>query len=362
MRCLTTASVIAVCLLAGCSTAGVAANRPSAGGVARGQAAPSSPMETFAAVPPAGRVVRTIPFSPRDTELFATDGPRLDVVVVPAGNPTTIMVDRASGADGVVNGKRLSFPRAAFLSDVAVGPRGVYLGTSVIKRFTNTPDVLARLDPTTLMVAAETSFPARVQALAQGRYVWASIGDGRVVRLDPCTLAIQRSVRVLPERSTVRGAGSVSAPALGLGSLWVLAGDEHDLDLIRMNPRTLAVRSKTHVRTGGESAQSLNTIAADENHVYLTGGGFVRVDADGTLDGPPTMQARLAAVAIHRAGLVAVTDPPTSLVLLAGDGRVEARTPLADAGGFLAVGGDTAWLLGNAGHGDGIVQIHITRP
>ena len=39
----------------------------------------------------------------------------------------------------------------------------------------------------------------------------------------------------------------MSKPALGLGSLWVLAGDASDLELVRMNAMSLAVRSRTRV-------------------------------------------------------------------------------------------------------------------
>ena len=152
-------------------------------------------------------------------------------------------------------------------------------------------------------------------------------------------------------------------PALGLGSLWVLAGDERDLQLVRMDPSTLAVRSKISVPTRGNLYQSLNSITADANHVFLTGRGLARVAADGQLTGPPMIGSGLAAAALHGSDLVAVTDPPTALELLNGDGdgdgHVQARLPLIDAGGSLAVSGDTAWLLGNAGHGDGIVQIHL---
>ncbi|MGH8960800.1 MAG: hypothetical protein ACRDWT_06265 [Jatrophihabitantaceae bacterium] len=306
--------------------------------------------------------MRTLSFADSAATLFTAHGSDLYVAVIRADHADVVTVERVSSRTGGVSSAPLPFPLAGFLADIAVGPEGFYLGTSVIRRFTRTPDVLVRLDPSTLKQTARASFAANVHAYTQGRQLWASLGDGRVVRLDPHTLAIKASAQILPRSAALRGEGLVSAPALGLGSLWALAGDERDLQLVRMDPSTLAVRSKTAVPTRGNYYQSLNSVTADANHVFLTGRGLARVDVDGQLTGPPMVDSGLAAAAQHGSGLLALTDPPTTLELLNGDGHVQARSPLIDAGGSLAVSGDTAWLLGNAGHGDGIVQIRLRRP
>lgn len=348
-------------VLAACSATTVRASHPTVGSsdaYRASAASASAPSTSPAALPAAGQVVRTLPFPVGDTELFAASGSELDVAVISAGNQAhTITVERVSATTGGVSQTSVPFPLASYLSDVAVGPDGVYLGTSVVQRFTAAPDVLARLDPTTLTITAQASFPARVQVLAEGTKVWASIGNGRVVRLDPRSLTVQQSVQIPPGQQATTVIDS--APALGLGSLWVLAGDETDLRLIRLNPTTLTILSTTPVPTGGALSQSLYAVTADAQLVYLTGRGVARVDAGGALAGPPQISAGLHAVAIHGNGLVAITNPPAALVLLGGDGRTAARTALADAGGQLAVSGDTAWLLGDAGQGNGIVQLRL---
>jgi hypothetical protein len=83
-------------------------------------------------------------------------------------------------------------------------------------------------------IRARASFPSSVATIEQGRRMWASTGDGRVVRLDPRTLATEASRHVLSVGATVGGAAVVSKPALRLASLWVLAGNGSHLELVRM--------------------------------------------------------------------------------------------------------------------------------
>ena len=311
------------------------------------------------ALPAAGQVVRTIPFPPSETELFAADGSDLDVAIVSGGGqPDSITVERVSGTTGAVSATRVPFPLASYLSNIAVGSDGIYLGTSVVRRFSSAPDVLVRLDPTTRTITAQASFPAQVQAFAAGTQLWATLGDGTVVRLDPRTLTVERSTRIPARQQTTTVV--TGPPVLGLGNLWVLAGDETDLRLIRMDPNTLAILSTTPVPTGGALYQSLNALTANTQHLYLAGRDVVPVDASGALGGVVQPSGWLSAVAVRGSGLVAIAAEPPSLVLLDSDGRTTARTPLDDVSGLLAVSGDTAWLLGNAGQGDGIVQLHLT--
>jgi hypothetical protein len=46
-------------------------------------------------------------------------------------------------------------------------------------------------------------------------------------------------------------------------------------------------------------------------------------------------------------------------VLLDADGRILAKTALADAGTEIAVSGQDAWFLGDAGLGNGIVHARV---
>lgn len=357
-----TTGVIGVCLLTACSATPSTSSHSNPSTPSIRVSSPSthelSTHEPSTTATAAGQVVRTIPFPATDTELFAAYGSALYVVIIPAEPATTLLVERVATGSGATTLVRVPFAQADYLSSIAVGPDGIYLGTSVIKRFTDASDALIRLDLTTLRPIARTSFPAAVRVMARGAQLWASTGDGRELRLDPISLTVQACAQLLP-RAAINEGSFVSTPGLGLGSLWVLAGTEPNLRLVRMDPNTLAIRSTTPVPTGGDLAQLLNGIGADANHVYLTGRGLVRVDATGTLTEPPLIGGGLAAVAVQAEGLLAVTDPPTALERLNFDGRVEARLPLADAGGNLSVGGNTAWLLGNAGQGNGIVQVRI---
>jgi len=182
-----------------------------------------------------------------------------------------------------------------------------------------------------------------------------------VVRLDPRTLAILATARVLPS-SQMQGSGSsLSAPALGLGSLWVMAGNEAKLELVRMDPVSMAILGRTRVPTGGSLPQALNHVIADATHVYVAGSAFVPVDGTGQLQGHPVQVPGLQSVEIWGDDLVGITYDGTafSLVIVDPQGKVLARTELADAGASSVVSGDDVWFEGNAGHGDGIVHVRL---
>jgi hypothetical protein len=294
--------------------------------------------------------------------LFAARAGSLFAIVISPDRAHSIAVERV-GPGGVTTKKQLPFDEPAFLMNVSAGPDGVYAGTAVVKRFTNRPDELVRIDARTLTVRARATFPASVAAVEQDGRMWASIGDGRVARLDPRTLAIEASQRVLPAAATADESATLSKPAFGLGSVWVLAGNALHLELVRMDPTSLTVRSRTRVPTGGELSQALNHVAADSRHVYLVGSALAAVGADGKLIGRPLVVPGLANAAIHGSGLVGITanTPTPALVLLGAGGRIRARTGLLDAGAGLAVSGQDAWFLGNAGSGNGIVHVRLGR-
>jgi hypothetical protein len=69
--------------------------------------------------------------------------------------------------------------------------------------------------------------------------------------------------------------------------------------------------------------------------------------------------ANLDAAAIYKDRLVGLNDAASAIELLNAQGRVTARTPLRDLSGELAVSGDNAWFLGDAGGGNGIVHVRL---
>jgi hypothetical protein len=239
--------------------------------------------------------------------------------------------------------------------DLSTGRSGLYAGTAVIKRFTNVPDVLLRIDPATLTVRARVSFSARIAAVEAGDRMWASIGDGRIVRLDPTTLRVVAARRLLPSVAVAMRGLSLSKPAVGLGSLWVLAGDRRDLQLVRMNPTTLALRSRTLLPLGAP----LSAVIADADHVYVVGTAMASVNGRGRLIAAPIPDPNLAAAAIYENVLVGLNDVPPALELLTAHGGVIAKTALRDSSGELVVSGNDAWFLGNGGRGNGIVHVRL---
>jgi len=309
-------------------------------------------------LPQAGTIEHTLRLPVRDGVLFAARGRSLFALVIRPGQPRSISVMRVDRG-GAATSKRVSFDLPGSLADVSAGPEGIYAGTSVIRRFTNAPDELVRIDARDLTLQARARFPSSVATVEDGRRMWAALGDGRVVRLDPRTLALEASRRILPSALAASGAATLSKPASGLASVWVLAGNARDLELVRLDPTSLAVRSRTRVPTGGDLAQALHAVAAESRHVYLVGSALAAVAADGKLVRRPVLVPGLANAAVRGAGLVGLTAEPPALLLLEPDGRVLARTTFADAGAALAVSGRDTWFLGDAGQGNGIVHVRV---
>ena len=309
-------------------------------------------------VPPAGTVVATLRLSPqRENALLAARPGRLYAVVT-AGRAPQLTVMRVAGS--AVTRKRIAFGLASYLGHVSAGPDGLYAGTAVIHRFRNVPDQLLRIDLQTLRVAARASFPAGVRTVEQGRSLWAAIGDGRVVRLDPRSLKVVRSQRVLPASAIASGEG-LSAPAVGAGSVWVLAGGSQNLELVRIDPATLAIRSRTALAAQGLRAGAVHAVVAQASSVYLVGAQVAGIRADGTVAWTSDAVPELDAAAVEGSTLVSLAGSPAALVRLAVHGRVVERTALHDASGQLAVSGRDAWFVGNAGRGNGIVHVRLAR-
>jgi hypothetical protein len=323
----------------------------------------------------------TLPRSSSYTELFAARGQRGYVVVLPSdvGRPgRSIRVIEIAGDGQVAKQRSLAVGRvyAYDIMHVSVGPDGLYVGTVVLHRFfPKVPDELLRIDPTTLAIVARAKFPAGVSAVEQGQQLWASIDDGRVLRLDPRTLTLRASRRVVPKPSPLTVAMvSVSTPAIGAGSLWVLAIGEHQrLDLVRMDPTSLAVRSRTFVsgKSGSIPWQSIQDVAAGSSSVYLWGNEIVPVDPHGAVVGRPisgadlevesrsTSEPELESLAVDGSTLVALLGgPPSALVELDSRGRLLAQTALPGTTGELAVSGPNAWF----GQGERFVHVRLYLP
>jgi len=149
----------------------------------------------------------------------------------------------------------------------------------------------------------------------------------------------------------------LSKPALGLGSLWLLAGGGTHTELVRMDPTTLAIRSRTRIPLGKPVTQ----VIGDPTHVYLVDPGIVSVNARGRL-GHLNPDANLDAAAVYGSGLAGLNGAKLALELLDTQGQVTASTSLRDLGGEIAVSGDNAWFLGDDGSGNGIVHLRLTRP
>jgi hypothetical protein len=311
-------------------------------------------------VGPAATVKDTLHLPTGGATLFAARAGSLYAVLVSPDERRSISVLRV-GRGGARATSRVAFDEPEYLMDISVGPDGLYAGTAVIKRFTSQPDQLLRLDPRTLAIRARATFPASVVTTAHGTAMWASIGDGRVARLDPRTLAVLASRQVVRDDTSGEGASILSKPAVGLGSLWVLSGDARDRELVRMDPKTLAIRSRTAVPTGDGLSQAFDRAVADAGHVYLVGRAVVAVDRLGRLATRPVVVPGLQTAAIYRNALVGLTNGHSGVVLLDAHGRVLARTRVADAGGHIAVSDRDAWFLGNAGRREGLVHVQLAN-
>ena len=309
-------------------------------------------------LPRAGIVVGTLRLSARRESALLAARPGRLYAIVTSGRTSQFTVVRDAG--GAVTRTRVAFSLSNFLTHVSAGPDGFYAGTAVIRRFRDVPDELLRIDPRTLHVAARASFGASVRTVEQGGSVWAAIGDGRVVRLDPRTLKILGSQHVLSTAAVAAG-GSLSVPAVGAGSLWVLAGQAPNLELVRIDPATLAIRSRTALAAQGVPAGAVHAVVARGKSVYLIGSGVVAVRADGAVARKSDTAPELEAAEVDGSTLVGIAGGTPALVRLDARGRVVRRTALHDASAQLAVSGRDAWFVGNGGHGDGIVHVRLAR-
>jgi hypothetical protein len=127
-----------------------------------------------------------------------------------------------------------------YFTKMAAGAHGVYASTSVIRRFTSTPDEILRIDPVSLRVLARRSLPtsstAGLVVGPAGVYVG---GPGTVLRLDPLTLhTLARYARPAGE-VVPQGEDSFSSLSFAGGRLWVAFGDASSGSIFRLDPLTL---------------------------------------------------------------------------------------------------------------------------
>ncbi len=322
-----------------------------AGGLPRGQgpAAVGSAALT-ATTPPASAPTPTEPA--QSVGLVHIFGAQPDLMAAAGGGLYGIVISGSdSGAvvlridpDGSITHHPLSDPLAPYYSQLIVQGSSLYVGTSVIKRFTNATDELLRIDASTLTVTARTTLPGGVVGLVSDPgNVWVALAD-RLLCLDPVSLAVRASHIIPGTVPPPGGPSSVSSLALGSGGLWATVGDATTMTLYQFDPASLAVLGRTTLPDPGQ----VSGVVADLESVWLTGVDWVRrVDPSGQLGGL-TSTPGLQAAAAQGQGLVALVQTgsePEALVQVDEAGRVVARTAVGDAGGRLALDGRDVWLL-----------------
>jgi len=276
--------------------------------------------------------------------------------VVATGSNSAATVLRID-PDGTLTRRILSDPLARYFSHTLAQGQDLFIGTSVIQRFTPASDELLRLDASTLTTKARASLPGAVVALASDHQdVWVGLAD-RILRLDPVSLATRSSYVIPGVTQSALGSSSLSSLALGPGGLWATVGSARHTTLYRFDPVSLAVLSRTDVPEPGQGIR----VVAGAQSVWLTGEDFARrVDQSGHLSeavlGPGLQVAAgqgRGLVALFSSGSVAET-----LVQVSGRGAVVARSDVGDAGAQLVVDGRDVWLL----HGLSLAHWVLVNP
>jgi hypothetical protein len=334
---------VVVVLLAACSPTRTPA--PTSAVSSLGPTASGSPLATQRPSPTAGlaaalTLVASYNVSP---DLMAAAGGRLYGVVASSSGSNPAVV--RANADGTITRHPLADPLAGYFSALAVEGTSLYVGTTVVKRFTSAADELIRIDTSTLAVTARTALPGGVVGgiVADRGSVWVALPD-RVLRLDSMSLAIRASYVFRGLVVPPGGSASVTSLALGRGGLWVTVGDANGTSLFRFDPVSLSTPARIAVPPPNYGVE----VVADPESVWLTGIDWVRIiDPSGRL-ADPTSAPELQIAAAQGLGLVAllsdgqVTD---AFVEVNARGEVVARTAVGDAGARLALDGRDVWLL-----------------
>jgi dipeptidyl aminopeptidase/acylaminoacyl peptidase len=325
-----------------------------------------TPTPEASSLPPAGQVLGTVVLtsSPDQTVIWTvSDGTVYAAMWVSSEHSsqfTLVQVD----PDGSRTTSVAPFDLIDYLFTIAVSPDGyVYVGTSVIKRFTEAKDELIRVDPDSGRVEAKATFDGRVAPLAHGASLWASIGDGRVVRLDRATLGEVASRRLVPLGRALSNSAVLSRPEYALGRVWVLVEDGLALDLVSLDPQSLDVLSRTPVPREGDLFQALSQVVGDDSHLYLVGGAIQPVGPNGGLLGAPVLVPGMSGATVFGDGLVGFVSQESTdtklLVELSSDGTILAGLDVPEGGSDIHVEGPDAWFAGDMGQGSGIVHVRL---
>ncbi len=290
------------------------------------------------ALPESVRLVHAYPFEPGI--MSAAAGWFFGVVTESDSAATIVRID----PEGTVTRRRLTDPLVGYFSHAAAQGQALFIGTSVVARFTSASDELLRVDASTLAVTARVALPGAVVALAaDSEGLWVGLAD-RILRLDPVSLVVPASSAIRGITLPPLGLASLNVLARGPGGLWATVGDALHTALYRFDPLSLAVLSRTDVP---ESGQGIQAVAGPES-VWITGEDFARrVDASGRLSEAVPEAGPQVATAQGRGLLALVTSGAVSetLVQISEGGAVVASSEVGDGGAHLVVDGPDVWLL-----------------
>jgi len=290
--------------------------------------------------------VRQVAVYDVETNLMAaSDGRLFGVQILGSGTGATILrID----PNGSIARHSLSDALATYYARLIASGASVYVGTSVIERFTNAPDELLRIDAATLAVIARRTLPGGVVGLvADATNLWVALPD-RVLRLDPSSLAIRASVVIPGASPPPVGSVGVTALALGPGELLATVGDARQRTLYRFEPAALAILGQTSLA----NPEQVTGVVGGSESAWLTGVDWVeRIDPSGRLGARIATHGLQAAVAQGHGLLALVDEGFTSEALLQvnAGGAVVGRTAVGDAGARIALDGSEVWLLHDLG-------------
>jgi len=322
---------------------------------------PATPTETTPSAIPSISANPVLPDSVKqvavydfEAELMAASESRLFGVRVESsgGSAVIFRID----PNGTVTNQLVQDPLAAYYSSLVVNGSSLYIGTSVISRFTDQADEIIRLDSATLSVTARKKLRGAVIGLAaDADNVWVALAD-RVLRVDPNSLAI-RSTTAIPGASLTLGEPAVNSFAHGPDGLLLTVGAAGNDVLYRLDPTDLSILGQTNLA----DADQVTGLVAGAEGAWLTAADWVQtIDSSGhtvTRTATPALQA---AAADGQALLALVYQGSSSEVLLRIDeaGGVVGSTEVGDTGGRIAVDGDDVWLL----NGPSVIHWKLVTP
>jgi hypothetical protein len=288
------------------------------------------------------RLVRLVRLYRLEPQVMTAAAGRFFAVVATKSHAVVTVV--RINEDGTVVRRPLADPLASYFFRSASQGRALFIGTSVIKRFTDAADELLRLDASTLKITARISLPGGVVAIAcDHSNLWVALAD-RVLRLEPVSLAVEASYRIPGATPPPTSSPRISSLARAPGGLWATFGDSPRTWLYRWAPATLAIRSRVAVPESGQGIQ----LVAGPGSLWLTGENFARqIEPSGRMSAP-LVTPGLQAAATHGRSLLVLLysgNAAERLVEVNQQGAVLARSDVGDAGGRIVVDGHNVWLL-----------------